>query len=537
MHLFRFGVLSTLLSGALLSCSGGSGVSDDAPTAGAATAARPPKPSNGAPTDVGESGTTTHLGRYRFSVDPTATRPLTVTALLDDTSWSERQPEATPRLGGNKSVLADVTVTGPGTWNGPPTNELRADVVLTHDGTVNDSFDEPQLVVTALEVRGPGTVRFITSDGGGTGVGAVVPFADMQSPSATPKCGGRTKTSARRELRIAVTRPENTRFDFTVDVRADRVAPNSARVVPDCDDDGYNTEPEDAGNDCNDNSRSVRSGCTCEPGPRNCTSPGLSCTQPVRPHGKTTCSGDCVCNVEARSQTDVEVACTGDCNVTCDGVSHDPLTSGTTACSSPCSGEGTDCNLTCKNQRRSANGSVANDCAQTCSDGANCNLTCTDNESNCQVARCSEGADCKVSCTGTNGRGVTSNVWAGACGVNTCAGAGTSCDVSCGEAPASAAPAFADCGVTSCTDGASCTVTCNEKSTPSSPWNRCVLGCQGSSKCTIDCHELRGDERDRCRDGLTCPRGKRPRETKPGSGIWSCDASSASTIRASLEEP
>src|SRR5690606_33830151 len=115
-----------------------------------------------------------------------------------------------PRLDPNKSVLADVNVTGPGTWHGPPTNELRAEVVITHDGTVKDSFDEPQLVIVGLKVRGPGTVRFVTSDGGGTGVGAVVPFADMQSPSATPKCGGRPKTSARRELRIAVTRPEST---------------------------------------------------------------------------------------------------------------------------------------------------------------------------------------------------------------------------------------------------------------------------------------------------------------------------------------
>jgi hypothetical protein len=428
------------------------------------------------------------IGRFKVTVDPTAAEPIVIEPVEEGLPQPGTQ-DTTP-LPSNRTVLSSVTLTGPGTWNAA-TQTLTAPVVMTHNGSINSSFNEPQMVVTALSDE-TGTVTFESSDNPGVkGVGATMAFTDIQRPGAANVCGSfGVRTTAKLPLVIKDTDPA-TSFSFTVDVRAFQ----ATTVSPDCDDDGKNSEfGQDAGNDCNDRNASVISGCDCT----QCTTAGLSCDQPLTTGGQFDCNQGCSCNIDGTGGTDVNVSCQDDCNVSCDGAT-DGGDGGNIACRTACSG-GSTCGLDCSNL-------VGDDCRMACSQASTCDLNCSSNTGLCDYQTCSGGSTCNATCSG----GGT------ICGVSTC-GNDSDCAVTCGSAT-EAANMTTRCGINACNRDATCVVTCVNPGPQG-----CTLRCTSdrAEECRMDCSAIpdvpAGNQAAQCK--LTCPTGQA--KTALGGGIFVC---------------
>jgi hypothetical protein len=427
------------------------------------------------------------VGRFKVTVDPMAAEPILFEPIEEDSPKPGTQ--ATTPLPENRTVMSSISLTGPGTWNAA-TQTLTAPVVMTHTGSIAASFNEPQMVVTALSDT-TGTVTFETSDNPGVlGVGATLAFADMQRPGAANVCGAfGVRTTASHALVIKDTNPA-TSFSFTVDVRAFQ----ATTVSPDCDNDGRNSELQDAGGDCNDANASITSGCDCT----QCTTAGVSCDQPLTTGGQFTCNSGCSCNIDGTGGTDVNVACPDDCNVNCDGA-IDGTDGGNVACRTACSG-GSTCALDCSNL-------VGDHCRMACSQGSTCDLNCSDNTGQCEYQTCSNASTCNAVCIGG---GTT-------CGVSTC-GNGGDCAVTCGTATQQASMTTR-CGINACNRDATCLVTCVNPGPQG-----CTLRCTSdrAEECRMDCSAIpdvpAGNQAAQCK--LTCPSGQT--KTALGGGIFVC---------------
>ncbi len=417
------------------------------------------------------------LGSFKFTVDTSAVEPVTVErlgTLGDGMSPPGQELQTTEDLGGDASVFSHVAVTGPGTWHGPPINELRAEVVITHRALTSNAFDEPQLVVTAFSKSGPGEVTFVSRHGGGDNQGAVIAFSDIQSNSSLNRCPGfGVRTSAKHALRIHVTEAPTTTFSFTVDVRAHPVAANAAVIAPDCDNDGFNPElGEDAGNDCNDRNPSLRTGCSCTSGENQCTTAGGDCTPSGPGGGTVSCSNGspCPCNVKCANGAEgcgISSCQTTTCNNTCHDNQGTSGACGVTTCSSAAT-----CNSFCHD-----NQDTSGTCGVTsCSGNSDCGTVCQNNagtQGTCGVGTCTGGSRCNALCQDNAGT-------QGTCGVKTCEG-GSTCNTTCQDN----ADTGGTCGVETCRGGAKCNAACQDNASTQGTCG--VKTCEGGSTCNLQC--------------------------------------------------
>ncbi len=213
----------------------------DTPTrSGSGTVAAGAEPLDGVQREV--------VGRFRFHVDvsdPDAPKVDVRRALDPALEASGAQA--------NVSVVSDVSLAGPGTWDAD-NRRLWAGVRITNNSGVD--FDEPRMEVTA--VSEPTVVAELVH--GGNGAGGSNPawygFADIE------RSGGANAASARQCVQFYD--PNVLNFDFTVDVTAN-VNASPGQVVPDYDDDRYNSEalPQAAAGDCDDDP--AQCGAHCKP--------------------------------------------------------------------------------------------------------------------------------------------------------------------------------------------------------------------------------------------------------------------------------
>src|SRR5690606_8195690 len=181
---------------------------------------------------VGAEHVRLRVARLVLAADPAASEPVPILSVESDKA--------------RESVLARVTLSGPGTWNAA-TEGLSADVRISN--ATSGPLDGPAVVVVSITESGadggvaPETVRVELNDSGGDRLGSLFAFADLDF------AGGVNGGSARHPLRFHS--PGGVSFTFTVDVFA-HVNPPAGNVRPDGDDDGYNTEAGARGEDCDD---------------------------------------------------------------------------------------------------------------------------------------------------------------------------------------------------------------------------------------------------------------------------------------------
>ncbi len=381
-------------------------------------------------------------------VDPAADPPMRVIAPA-----SSEKP--------SRSVLGDVSLVGPGTWN-PATERLSATVRITNRSGAE--LDEPFMELVSLnraEVRAE-----LIHEGAG-GAGSRWRFADLD------RAAGRNGGSARQRIRFHA--PGAVPFTFRVDVVAD---PESASPVdPDDDDDMYNAElNQAAGDDCDDEDPSVRprkGGCLCHEACDAC-SESECCRQACS--GDCACPSTCSCEYEGEPGTP-DVECVGaTCDLTCDGHVGQCTIGECT---------GADCGLTCER-------SAAVCTVDSCSDSS-CAAECTSSLAVCRMNECVDGAACSLAC-GSSGA---------ICRVGACEG--STCDVACDRV-------IGPCGIASCAES-DCHVTCDRSLTT------CSIDRCDSGTCTVECASSLGC-RMSCDDDAEC----RMRCTGGGACNLTCDA-------------
>jgi hypothetical protein len=380
------------------------------------------------------------------------------------------------------SVLADVQLYGPGSWN-PATQRLSATVRITNLGSLD--LDEPRMQVRWVTPSDAGIV-FEQVHWGSGGVGSAYAYADIQAPP------GANNASARQNM--VIYDPQAVPFSFAVDILAETGSLPGA-IFPDRDDDRFNIEPaEPAGDDCDDEDPSRYPGhlCACDTGCDPCTAGGC-CEEFCSGNCDPVCSAaGCTCYFYADPNKSMDAICEpgSSCHLNCiqakDCSVADCEQAGTCeiACvdAHDCEIEACDAGATCQ-----VSCDLSHDCElKTCEDHSSCQLSCVDTH-DCDIKACDGGAICSLDCQDSHN-----------CEIKSCENS-ADCDLVCNGDH--------DCAIKACED-ANCSVTCTDT-------DKCQLkGCRADATCILTC----GLGVDKCE--LECKDGQT--EVDCGNGVLVC---------------